>query len=115
MRVWLIGAGRAGSGALKQLWKNPDIEVIVSDPHANPLAVKDGIIDDVNFVERITPININQIAQRIRPDLILIATGSGTQRYGNVEGSAALADAINYETAASSDCPCLIISRSNIT
>lgn len=115
MRIWLIGAGRAGAGVLRQLWKNPDIEVIVSDPHANPQAVKDGIIDDVNYVERITPININQLAQRIRPDLILIATGSGAQSYGNVEGSSALAEALNYETAASSDCPCLILSRSNIT
>ena len=114
MRVWLIGAGRAGSSVLKQLWKNLDIDVIVSDPHADPQAVKDGLIDSVNFVERITPMNINQIAQQIRPDLILIATGSGRKGYGNVEGSAALADAINYETAASSDCPCLIISRSNI-
>lgn len=115
MRIWLIGAGRAGSGVLRQLWKNPGIEVIVSDPHAEPHAVKNGIIEEVSFVERITPININQVAQRVRPDLILIATGSGSNAYGNVQGSSALADALNYEIAASSDVPCIIISRSNIT
>lgn len=114
MRIWLIGAGRAGAGVLRQIWKNPNINVIVSDPHADPQAVKDGVIDTVDFVERITPTNINRIAERVRPDLILIATGSGAQRYGNVEGSVALAEAINYETAAASDVPCLIISRSNI-
>lgn len=115
MRVWLIGAGRAGTGVLKQLWKNPEIEVIVSDPHDDPHAVKEGIIDAVSFVERVNPININQVAQRIRPDLIMIATGSGSNAYGNVDGSSALADALNYETAASSDCPCIIVSRSNVT
>jgi len=73
MRVWLIGAGRAGSGVLRQLWKNPSIKVIVSDPHADPRAVKDGIIDSVDFIERITPVNINRIAQRVRPDRSNIA------------------------------------------
>ena len=112
MRIWLIGAGRAGTAVLRQLKKNRGIEVIVSDPQENPKAVQDGILAKVDFVERITPVNINQVAKRVRPDLILISTGAGTQSYGNVTGGLALAEALNYEIATSSDYPCLVISRS---
>lgn len=115
MRIWLIGAGRAGSSVLRQLKKNRSIEVIVSDPQENPKAVLDGLIPKVDFVERVTPVNVNQIAKRVRPDLILISTGAGVQSYGNVSGGLALAEALNYEIATSSDYPCLLVSRSFLT
>ncbi|MEM7134688.1 MAG: hypothetical protein AAF702_50970 [Chloroflexota bacterium] len=114
MRIWLIGAGRAGTSVLNQFKKNPDIEVIVSDPQEQPKAVQDGILDKVDIVERITPVNINQVAKRIRPDLILISTGAGSHSFGNVTGGVALSEALNYEISTSSDYPCLVVSRSSI-
>ena len=111
MRIWLIGAGRAGTAVLYQLKKNPEIDVTVSDPDEQPHAVRDGIIGSVNLIERVTPINVNQIAQKIRPNLILIATGSAGS-FGNVTGGIALADALNYEITTVSKYPCLVISRS---
>ncbi|MBV7328767.1 hypothetical protein KFU94_11000 [Chloroflexi bacterium TSY] len=115
MRIWLIGAGRAGSAAIRQLQKNDRIEIVVSDPLARPKAVEEGLIQQVDLVERVTPVNVNEIAKRIHPDLILIASGTGTQSFGNVAGGIALAEGLYYEIAAGSNCPCLVLSRSNLT
>ena len=65
MRVWVIGAGRAGSSVLRQLRKNLDIEVVVSDPIEKPRAVLDGLIDKVDIVERITLLNVNEFAPSV--------------------------------------------------
>ena len=74
----------------------------------------DGLIGKVDFVDRITLLNVNDYARRVRPDLILISTGSGGQGYGHVSGGAAFAEALNYEISSASEYPCLVISRSNI-
>ena len=113
MRIWLIGAGRMGSAVLRQLSKNPNIEIVVSDTQPQPKAIQEGVLNELDFVERVTPININEVAKRIQPDLILIATGSGLHSYANLSGGVAMADALNYEIATSSNYPCLVISRSN--
>ncbi len=113
MRVWLIGAGNIGSVALRQLLKNPAVEIFVSDPSDEPEAVRDGLIERVDLVANISPVNVNEIARRVRPDLILLSPGIGEQGFGGVEGSKALSDALNYETTVASDYPCLILSLSN--
>lgn len=113
MRIWLIGAGTIGSVALRQLQKNPAVELFVSDPSAQPEAVRNGLINQINLVENVTPINVNEIARRVRPDLILLSPGVGEQGFGAMEGSKALSDAINYEITIISQYPCLILSLSN--
>jgi len=115
MRIWLIGAGRMGSSVLRQLQKNSNLEIITSDTKDRPKAVEDGLIDQIDFVERVTPLNVNAVAKRIRPDLILISTGSGVNSYTHLAGGMAMADAFNYEIATASAYPCLVISRSNVT
>lgn len=109
MRVWLIGADRHAIEALQQLKKNRNISVTISATSVTPRAVKDGIIDKVDFVETVTPLNINQLARRVRPDLILIDPTSGERSYGHVVGGMALSDALTYEIAASSEYPCLVL------
>jgi saccharopine dehydrogenase-like NADP-dependent oxidoreductase len=113
MRIWLIGAGRIGVTVLSQLRKNPDITVIVSDPSLQPLAVQSGLIEKVDYVANVTPVNVNELAKRIRPDLILISTLDGEHSLGRLEGGRALVDALNYEITTASDFPCLILSQSN--
>jgi hypothetical protein len=115
MRIWLIGAGRNGVAALNQLRKNPDIEVVVSDVSSNPLAVRQGIIEAVDYVTNVTSVNVNDLARRIRPDLILFSAAGGDTSFGRMEGGQALTEALNYEIAAGSDYPCLFLSRSNLT
>ena len=38
MRIWLVGADQSGTATLKQLSKNANIEVVVTDTIANPRA-----------------------------------------------------------------------------
>jgi hypothetical protein len=109
MRVWLIGADKVGMEVLEQLAKNSDVEVVVSAQTDQPRAVREGLIAKVDFVERVTPANVNQLARRMRPDLILIDSAAGDPTLGRVTGGAALVDALNYEIAAASDYPCLVL------
>ncbi len=113
MRVWLIGAGNIGSVALRQLQKNSAVEIFVSDPTDRPEAVRTGLIERIDLVANITPVNINEVARRVRPDMILLSPGIGEQGFGAIEGSKALSDALNYETIIASEYPCLILSLSN--
>jgi CheY-like chemotaxis protein len=108
MRIWLIGADQKGTEALRQLKKNPNIEVIVSDATDQPKAVTERVIAKVDYVETVSPININTLARRFRPDLILIDTAA-EKRNLRVLGGMAFTDAINTEIAAGSDIPCLVL------
>lgn len=109
MRVWLIGADEDAINALHQLRKNSDIEIIISASEETPLAVQNGVLDKVDFVETVTQVNINQLAHRVRPDLILIDPAEGKRSYGWVDGGMVLADALVHEIARSSDYPCLVL------
>ena len=113
MRIWLIGAGATGAATLRQLQKHPDVTVVVSDLTDNPLAVQEGLIDKVDYVETVNPVNINQLARRIRPDLILISPPEGGVGLGALEGGQALAQALNYEIGTRSDYPVIVLSLSN--
>lgn len=109
MRVWLIGADDGGIKALRQLEKGHDIEVFVSARSEEPKAVSEGVIDRVNYVEHVTAVNVNELARRIRPDLILIDAGADERNYGRMTGGLVFADALTNEVASASDYPCLIL------
>jgi hypothetical protein len=108
MRVWLIGAGQIGTGALRQLQKNEEIDVIVSADNDRPQAVKEGIIAKVDYVETVTTVNLNTLARRIRPDLILIDPVA-MNVLNRVSGAAAFNQSMLAEMAASSEFPCLLL------
>ncbi|HRJ41005.1 MAG: hypothetical protein KJZ86_12820 [Caldilineaceae bacterium] len=113
MRIWLVGAGTIGAATLRQLQKHPDVTVVVSDLSANPLAVQEGLIAKVDYVETVNPVNVNQLARRIRPDLILISPPEGGVGLGALEGGHSLAQALNYEISTRSEYPVIILSLSN--
>ena len=54
MRVLVVGAGMVGARVLRQLKKNPRIEVVTVDPRDRPYAVEQGIIDDVTTTRSLT-------------------------------------------------------------
>lgn len=108
MRVWLIGAGRVGTAALRQLQKNDEISVVVSADSDTPQAVKEGVIDKVDFIETVTSVNMNTLARRIRPDLIMIDPAS-FNALGRVSGGAAFNQSMLGEMMASSDYPCILL------
>jgi len=109
MRIWLIGANQAGTAALQQLRKNPDIEVIVSDTLERPQAVEKRVIAQVDYVESVTPANINQLARRIRPDMILLDRGALQRAFSRLSEGFAFAESIQNEIAAASDIPCITL------
>jgi phosphoribosylamine-glycine ligase len=109
MRIWLIGADARGAAVVRQLQKNQNLEVFVSHPTERPKAVTDGLLAKVNLVETVTPVNINTLARRIRPDLILIDTGADAHSLGRVAGGSTFTDAINQEIVAASDYPCILL------
>jgi hypothetical protein len=113
MRIWVVGAGKVGTAALRQLQKNSDIEIVVSDPSNTPEAVQQGVISKVDIVENVSSVNVNQLGRRVRPDLILLSPAASERGVGSVEGGQALTDALNHEIASSCDYPVLILSLSN--
>lgn len=109
MRIWLIGADAAGIAALHQLKKNPDIQVIVSDAMARPKAVEQRVISQVDYVESVTPLNINQLARRIRPDLILLDRSAIQRAFSRLSEGFTFAESIQNEIAAASEVPCIVL------
>jgi hypothetical protein len=107
MRIWLIGAGQASIEALRQLRKNEEIEIVVTAETDRPQAVKDGVLGKVDFVESVTSLNINALARRIRPDLILV--DPTINALSRVAGGAAFNQSMLEEMAASSDYPCILL------
>lgn len=107
MRIWLIGAGKAGSAALRQLYKNESIEIVVTAETDRPQAVKDGILARVDYVETVNSLNINTLARRIRPDLILV--DPTLNALSRVTGGAAFNQSMLDEMAASSEYPCILL------
>ncbi len=109
MRIWLVGADQAGTAVLRQLRKNPAIEVVVSDSTERPRAVTERVIDKVQYVESVNSVNINQLARRLRPDLIVIDRGALQKGLGRVPAGAAFVESLQEEMAAASEFPCLVI------
>ena len=112
MRIWLIGAEQAGSEALRQLKKNPAVTVIVSDAVDRPKAVSDGVIAKVDMVENVTPVNINQLARRVRPDLILIDAGAARAPCAASAAASSLPKPCSPKSLPSANSPACYCSRS---
>jgi hypothetical protein len=53
--------------------------------------------------------NINTLARRIRPDLILIDPAVAQQNVGRVSGGMTFAASMTNEIAAASDYPCIVL------
>lgn len=109
MRIWLIGADQAGTAALRQLRKNPDIQIVISDSIARPKAVEQRVIAQVDFIESVTPLNVNQVARRIRPDLILLDRGAIQRAFARLSEGFAFAESIQNEIATASEIPCIML------
>ena len=74
MRVLVVGAGRVGSKVLLQLRKNPTITVFTVDPREDPQAVRDGIIEVVDYRRELTPRELEATAE---VPIIAVSRASG--------------------------------------
>ncbi|MBE0519189.1 MAG: hypothetical protein IH630_08235 [Thermoplasmata archaeon] len=73
MRVLVIGAGKFGVRVIKQLRKNPKLEIIVADPHETPEAVAQGLIPKVDIRAHVTTLNFDEVVEKVRPDFVVLA------------------------------------------
>ncbi len=109
MRIWLIGADASGTAALRQLQKNPTLQVIVSDTIARPRAVAERVIARVDYVEQVTSANVNQLARRVRAELILLDASASQRNLRQLSEGQVFAEALDAEIAVASTVPCLIL------
>lgn len=72
MKALVIGAGELGIRVIKQLRKSSEIEIIVADYREDCLAVQQGVIDHVDIMEHLTPLNIGDCCEDAKPDIIFL-------------------------------------------
>lgn len=111
MRVLVVGAGRTGARVIRQLRKNPDIEIITADPHPDSFAVEEGVIEAVDIQEAFTPLTVDFVLEKAKPDLILLAMATEDLGLGPAPGIDILAEALRKEMASASDIPLIEVAR----
>jgi N-acetyl-gamma-glutamylphosphate reductase len=111
MRVLVIGAGRTGAKVIRQLRKNPEIEIIIADPRQELYAVEQGIIDKVDIREALTPLTLEHVLGRSHPDLVLLAMPAEDMGLGKAAGMDILAEALREELAALARVPVIEVAR----
>ncbi|TET91041.1 MAG: hypothetical protein E3J35_03435 [Methanomassiliicoccales archaeon] len=72
MKALVVGAGELGVRVIKQLRKNPGIEIIVADYREDCTAVQQGIIEKVDILEHLTPLNIGTCCDETEPDIVFL-------------------------------------------
>lgn len=111
MRVLVVGAGHTGARVIRQLRKNPEIEIITADPHADAYAVEEGVIDAVDIQEAFTPLTVDYVLEKTKPDLVLLALATEDLGLGTAPGIDVLAQALRKEMASASDVPLIEVAR----
>ena len=113
MRILVIGAGRTGAKVLRQLQKNPELTVIVVDPHERPYAVQQGIISSVDYRESLTPLTLDYLLQKSEPDLVLLTRAPADFGVGSALGLDMLAESLQDELVTLSDVPMIVVSQAS--
>jgi dihydrodipicolinate reductase len=111
MKILVVGAGKTGAAVILQLQKNPELEVITCDPRTEPFAVREGIVESIDYHEALTPLTLEFVLQKAAPDLVLITTTSEDMGLGSAPGLDVLADALHEEIASLSDAPVIQATR----
>lgn len=111
MKILVVGAGRTGARVIRQLRKNPDIEIVTADPRPDPFAVETGVIEAVDILESFTPLTVDFVLEKAKPDLILLATATEDLGLGVAPGIDILAQALRKEMASASDIPLIEVAR----
>jgi len=111
MRILVIGAGRTGARVLQQLKKNPKLEVLTADARDKPEAVKQKIITAVDFREALTPLTLEHLVRKARPDLIFLTASTRDMGLGQTAGMDMLASALQDEVALIADVPVIEVAR----
>lgn len=111
MKILVCGAGENGALVIKQLRKNPIIEIVILDPRENPYALAEGIIEKIDVSETLTPLTIDYVIDKVNPDLILLTTELEDLGLGNVAGMDILSSSLRDELTSISTVPLIQVSR----
>ena len=111
MIVLLVGAGRVGAKVLLQFQKNPDITVVTVDPRENPYALEQGIISEVDYRAELTPGDLEEVLEQVKPDLVLVTTSGEDIGLSGVPGLEILVEALRGELEATAKVPVIAVSR----
>lgn len=110
-RILVVGAGRTGARVIAQLRKNPDLEILTADGRDRPYAVEQGVIQQVDYQEALTPLTLEHVVRQAKPDLILLTTTTEDLGLGKAPGMDLLAEALRDELAAVADTPVILVQR----
>jgi len=111
MRVMVVGAGRIGARVLRQLQKNPKIEVLTVDPREETYAIQHNIIPAIDFHEALSPQAIRHVLEQTKPDLVLVTTTTEDMGLGKAPGIDILVEALRQELAAIAKVPVIAVAR----
>ena len=109
MTILVVGAGKTGSEVLRQLLKNPELRILTLDPRDEPHAVSQGILQNVDFKEALTPLTLDSIIKEARPDLVLLTGTAEDMGLGDAAGVDILSAALRDELATIADVPVIAV------
>jgi hypothetical protein len=72
MKTLVVGAGALGIRVIKQLRKNKEFDIIVADYREDCQAVREGVIEKVDILEHLTPLNIGLCCEEVEPDIVFL-------------------------------------------
>jgi hypothetical protein len=107
----VIGAGKVGAKVLLQLKKNSKLELTTVDSRKKPFAVEEGIIDSVDYIAELTPIELKPLIERNAPDIVLVTTSREDISRSNVPGLEILVDSLRQELEITADVPIIAVHR----
>lgn len=111
MRIMVVGAGKVGAQVLRQLQKNPSLDIVTCDARPEPFAVQEGVVSEVDIQETLTPLTLGYILAQVKPDLVLLTSTSEDFGLGTAPGVDVMVDSLKRELAAISEVPLIEVAR----
>ena len=115
MKILIVGAGVVGARVIKQLRRNPSIEIRVVDSRETPYSVQEGIIETVDYQVELRPIELEQVIREVKPDIVLVTTSPQDISRSSIPGLEILVEALRIELESTSKVPIIAVSRSELS
>jgi hypothetical protein len=114
MRILIVGAGKVGAKVILQLKKNPSIKFYTVDPRDQPHALKQGVIESVDFHEDLNPSAIGHVLTQVRPDIVLVTTSAEDVARTGIPGLEILVESLRSELESTANVPIIAVARTGI-
>jgi hypothetical protein len=115
LKILVVGAGVIGAKVIKQLRRNPSIEIRVVDSREVPFSVEEGIIEKVDYQVELRPVELEQVIMEVKPDIVLVTTSPQDISKSSIPGLEILVEALRIELESASKVPIIAVSRSELS